>query len=175
MRHQNKRLSLDSPGLELREEVHPEYVEAAEAGRRHDAKVAGDNVPDAELVHLARLGRRGAIGGAEHDRGKPGAGIDLRVARGLLGYRGYRSAAVDQHAPLYTVDRGQHPEVAVRRHPDPQVLAGDLLIVESEPARETRQLRLVGRLLQDNEDQEREQPERKSEANDPTDVRNALQ
>ena len=84
MRHQDQDATLDAPGFELRQEVHAEHVEVAEARRGDDPQVARDDVADAKLVDLAGLGGGRAVGGAEDDRRQAGAGIDTRRPRGLL-------------------------------------------------------------------------------------------
>ena len=50
--------------------------------------------------------------------------------------------------------------MAVGRHPHAQFLADHLLVVEAERPGEARELGLVGRLLEQDEDQEGEQAER---------------
>ena len=61
------------------------------------------------------------------------------------------------------------PEMAVVRHADAKLLAGDFLVVEAKPVGEAGQLRLIGRLLEQDENEEGEEAGGKSEADDAAD------
>jgi len=65
--------------------------------------------------------------------------------------------------------------MAVGRHADMKLPAADLLVVEAQAAGQPRQLRLIGRLLQEDENEEGEQCRRKAEADDPADERDSLE
>ena len=65
--------------------------------------------------------------------------------------------------------------MAVGRHPHAQFLADHLLVVEPEPLGEARQLGLVGRLLEQDVDQEGEQAERENKADHAANEGNALE
>ena len=65
--------------------------------------------------------------------------------------------------------------MAVGRHFDAQFPARHLLVAESELRRQSRELRLIRRLLEKDEDQEGKEAERNREADDPADHGNTLQ
>ena len=64
--------------------------------------------------------------------------------------------------------------MAIGCHCHAKLLADDLLVVEAQPLGKTAQLRLVGCLLKQDEDQEGKQREREAEPDDSADVGNAL-
>src|SRR4051812_47089231 len=112
VRDQYQSPPLDAPGFELREEVHAEHVQIPKTRRGDDPQVAGDDVADAKLVHLAGLRGRRAVRGAQDDRRQAGARIDSRLASSARGNSGDRRAAVDQHSPLNAIDYRKDPEMA---------------------------------------------------------------
>ena len=81
------------------------------------------------------------------------------------------SISIRRLTPLIERD---DPEMAVARHADAQLLAGDLLVVEAKLVGEAGQLRLIGRLLQQDEDEEGEQAGGKGKADDAADEGSAL-
>jgi hypothetical protein len=98
-------------------------------------------------------------------------GFDVGGRRGPVRKRRHRRAAVDQHPAPNAVDGGVGPEMAVRRHFDPHFPPRHLLRIEPEPLRHPAELRLVRRLLDQDEQGEGEQGERESEAEQPADQR----
>ena len=174
MGHENEHVALDPPRFELRQEIHAEHVERPEAWRADDLEVAGDDVPNPELVDRARARCRDTVGRVQHDGREAGPGIDMGGAGGVFRNRSDGRPAIDEHPPVDAIDRGDHPEMAIWRHMNAQLFPRDRLIVEAEAARQARQFGLVGRLLKQNEDQEREQAEGDREAEDAPDHRNAL-
>ena len=74
----------------------------------------------------------------------------------------------------YTIPRSPTGRSSLVPYP-PWHYVGDFLVVEAKAAREARQFGLVGRLLKQDEDQEGEQAEREGEADQPPDIRNALE
>ena len=65
--------------------------------------------------------------------------------------------------------------MAVACHSHAELLAGDFLVIDAEPVAKASELRLIGRLLKDDEDQEGEKPEREGETDDAADLGDPLQ
>ena len=132
VRDEDQRLALDSPRLKLRQEIHAEDVEAAKARRGDDLQVARDDIAGAKLMDAPGLGRCDAVGGPQHDRGQPGAGVDPGGAGGGLEIAvtvAPLSISIRVSTPLIEATTQKWPSGAMLHA---QFLADDALVVEPE-------------------------------------------
>ena len=117
VRDEDQSLALDSPRLKLRQEIHAEHVEAAEARRGDDLQVARDDIAGAKLTMLPVSAGATPLA-VRSMTGVSPVPVSIRGgARGGFGDRGDRRAAVDQHprlTPLIEATTQKWPSGAIR-------------------------------------------------------------